>query len=35
VNTVLSAAGLELPSLPIACDFSREIDVLLWNAVDI
>jgi len=35
VNTVLSAGGLELPSRPIACDFSREIDVLLWNASDI
>lgn len=35
VNTILSAAGLEVPSQPIACDFSRAIDVLLWNAVDI
>jgi uncharacterized protein YqjF (DUF2071 family) len=34
VNTVLRAAGLELPTVPFAVDFTREIASVGFSAVD-
>ena len=35
VNTVLNAAGLDLPTIPLAFDFTREIAAVCWNPVDV
>lgn len=31
VNTLLTAAGLTLPSIPIAMDYTEQIDSVFWN----
>jgi uncharacterized protein YqjF (DUF2071 family) len=33
VNTVLQAAGLSLPAVPLAMDFTSEISAVAWNPV--
>jgi len=34
VNTLLSAAGLSLPTVPLAVDYSAEMTSVGWNPIE-